>query len=590
MSIEKTRKRALSALLALMLLAGISFTVGVTPAAAAEEDTHYVRVSNVDELLAAIAPNTVIELAAGEYDLTSAANYGAESDSPYYSWSSVWSDDSGKTESELIIRGVDGLTLRGAGLRETSIVTVPRYANVIRFVGCRNLTISSLTAGHTKEPGYCSGGVLYLENCVCVGIDSCGLYGCGTIGVWATDCNDLTVSDSQVYDCSYNAVNVQQCRNVRVENCDVYGLGKREEAGVGMSLFDAANSDGFTIHGCRIYENTSQFLMQVYCTRNASFLSNEVHGNRFDSGVFLFEQYGATIDGCVFADNGSIRTWVQSSGIYANDVTGKLLDASDFESMALRAIEPNVAVTPAPAAAAADVRPGGSIEVTTVDEFLSAIGPDRTIVLDGELFDLSSASNYGAVGGEYYYWEMCYDGPQLLLQNVNGLTIQSKSGSAAETTLAAIPRYANVLSFRNCNNIALTGFTAGHTKEPGSCAGGVLNFDGCNGVRLDSMRLYGCGILGIQAIGSTTFDILRTEIYECSQGAGQFSRCDGIRFLDCNIHDVPSPALSFTECGDKTWNNKAFTGLNVVYNVDENGELTDGSGAAEEPESSRLVV
>ena len=88
----------------------------------------------------------------------------------------------------------------------------------------------------------------------------------------------------------------------------------------------------------------------------------------------------------------------------------------------------------------------------------------------------------------------------------------------------------------------------------------------------------------IQAIGSTTFDILRTEIYECSQGAGQFSRCDGIRFLDCNIHDGPSPALSFTECGDKTWNNKAFTGLNGVYNVDENGEpLVVYHGTKEKP-------
>lgn len=590
MSIEIIEKRVLTALMALLLLAGSSLQTGFTSAAAAEDDTHTVRVSNVDELLAAIAPNTVIELAAGEYDLTAAANYGAESGSPYYSWSSVWSDDSGETESELVIQGVDGLTLRGAGLQETRIVTVPRYANVIRFVGCRNLTISSLTAGHTKEPGYCSGGVLYLENCVCVRIDSCGLYGCGTIGVWATDCNDLTVTNSQIYECSYNAVNIQQCRNVRVENCDVYRQGKREEAGVGMSLFDAAYSDGFTVHGCRIYDNTSQFLMQSYYTKNAAFLSNEVRENCFNSGVFLFEQFGATVDGCVFTENGAIRTWVQSSGVYANDVSGKLLGASDFESMAFRAIDPNVAVTPAPAAAAANVRPGGSIEVATVDEFLAAIGPDRTVILNGELFDLSSASNYGSVGGEYYYWEMCYDGPQLVIQNVDGLTIQPKAGSAAETTVAAIPRYANVLSFRNCNNIVLAGFTAGHTQEPGSCSGGVLNFEGSNAVRLDGMRLYGCGILGIQAIGCASLDILRTEIYECSQGAGQFSQCDGIRFLDCNIHDVPSPAFSFTECGDKTWNNEPVTGLNGMYNVADNGALTDGSETPTEPMSSCMVI
>ena len=581
MNSENNKNRGLITMLALVLLAGCFFAVGSATAKAADDGASVVRVSTVDELLAAIAPNTVIELAPGEYDLSTAANYGSKSDNPYYSWNSVWGDEDGKTRSELVIRGVDGLTLRGSGLEETRIVAVPRYANVMKFYDCRNLTISNLTAGHTIEPGLCSGGVLCFENCTCIGIDACGLYGCGTIGVYALDCNDLTVTNSRIYECSYNAVNVYQCRDVRIENCDICKHGMRKETGAGIALFDASYSESFTVHGCRIYDNVSQLLLQSSHTKNTVFLSNEVHDNRFDDSVFLFEQYGATVDGCVFADNGTVRTWVRSSGVYANDATGKLLKASDFESMSFRAIDPDIAVTPAPAAAAADVPPGGSIEVSSVDEFLTAIGPDRTIILNGELFDLSSASNYGSIGSEYYYWEWRYDGPQLVIQNVSGMTVKSKAGSAAETTITAIPRYADVLSFRSCSNILLADFTAGHTNEPGSCAGGVLNFEDCSGIRLDGLRLYGCGVLGIQSTKCTSVDILRTEIYECSQGAGQFFRCDGIRFLDCNIHDVPSPALSFTECGDVTWNNEPFTDLNGMHKDAVNAAAADGHDASD---------
>ena len=69
--------RLLAAVLALALLIGGAVLAGPLPGAAAE-DQHYhvVKVSTVDELLAALAPDTVIELEAGTYDLTTASDYG----------------------------------------------------------------------------------------------------------------------------------------------------------------------------------------------------------------------------------------------------------------------------------------------------------------------------------------------------------------------------------------------------------------------------------------------------------------------------------------------------------------------------------
>ena len=573
MEYKKSGARMLAAVLSLVLLAGCGMAAG--PAASAGEvstapaDDNAIHVTNVDELLAAIAPNTVIELAAGIYDLSTASNYGTDTHSSFYSWNGVYSNN--EEAAELVIQNVDGLTLRGVGLEETTIAAVPRYANVIKFTGCQNLTVANLTAGHTTEPGFCSGGVLRLESCTNTSITGCGLYGCGTIGVDANDTNGLRISGCDIYECSYGAVNLHTCRDVQIENCNVYHHGTREGQGAAVSVFSAYYSDGVVINSNSIFENATQYLLQLTYTKNAAFLSNGVHDNRFESAVFQFGQYGATVDGCSFTDNGAIRNWVYSSGVYANDITGKLLDASDFEAMKLREIDPNLAFVPASVPSAAEVRPGGSVVVTTIDELLAAIGPDRTIVLDGELFDLSTASNYGSVGGEYYFWNQSYDGPELVIKNVSGLSIRANSDDPKATTLAAIPRYANVLNFENCDDIVLIGFTAGHTKEPGSCSGGVLNFRNCNNVRTDGMRLYGCGILGIQASNCTTMSFMRTEIYECSQGAAQFYQTDGIIFTDCDVHDVPSPAFRFTECGDKVWNSVPLSGLNGMYDVDENG-------------------
>lgn len=578
MKYKKSGTRTLAAVLALVLLALCGLAAGPAAKAAAAEtsaapaESGTVRVTNVDELLAAIAPNTVIELAAGEYDLSTASNYTKDTHSAYYSWNGVYDAD-GKTAAELVIHGVDGLTLRGAGTGETVLAAVPRYANVIHFVNCSDLAVTELTAGHTTEPGFCAGGVLSLESCYSVSIEACGLYGCGTIGVDAQGCSDLTVTNSDIYECSYGAVFVQQCRNVTVSGCDIHNHGTRAGQGDAMHIFSADYSEGFTVDHCRIHNNRTQDLLNASYTKNAVFLSNEVTSNDFATSVFTFQQYGATVDGCVFDYNGTIRNWVQSNGVYANDVTGKLLESSDFAAMTKQDLDPNVVVTPVPIASATELRPGESITVTTVDEFLSAIGPDRTIVLDGELFDLSTASNYGGIGTDYYYWHESYDGPALVIHDVSGLSITASNTASGATTVAAIPRYADVLSFLNCENIFLGGFTAGHTKEPGSCSGGVLNFQSCGQVTIEKMRLYGCGILGIQASNCATMSVLRTEIYECSQGAATFFQTDGIVFEDCDIHDVPSPAFVFNDCGDKTWNGEPISGLGGMYDVDDAGAL-----------------
>lgn len=576
MHYKRSGTRVLAAVLTVVLLLSFGAVAGASPVNA----DNVVRVSNVDEFLNAIAPDRVIELAPGTYDLSTAASYRNSSTNPFIAWNEVYDDG-----AELEIRGVQNLTIRGAGMGSTTLAAVPRYANVIKFSSCQDVTVEALTAGHTTEPGWCMGGVLRFEGCDRAAVNTCGLYGCGILGVWAKGCNDLTIKDCDIYECSYGAVDVDRCRNVRVEGCDIHDHGTREGQGAALHLFTAAYGEGFTVYNNRIHDNRAQGLLRLDYCKGALFLSNDVTGNIFDSPVFNFSEYGATVDGCRF--EGNIHAWYQGD-VYAGDIDGNLLEGAMLGEMMLRDIDPDTASPLASAADPTDVPKGGSVTVSSVDDFLAAIGPDRTIILDGAMFDLSEATNYGGLGTAYYYWQENPDGPGLVIHDVNGLSVQAQNSASGATTLAAIPRFADVLSFENCSNLSLFGFTAGHTKEPGVCSGGVLNFQNCNGVRIEKMRLYGCGILGIQTSQCSSFDILRTEIYECSQGGGIFFQTDGINFSDCSIYDVPSPALVFRESGDKTWNGEPINGLKGEYDVGTDGALIACS--VEENREDVLVI
>ena len=573
MHYKKSGARLLASILTLALLAGCGVAAGPQTAATvtpvAEGADSVVHVETVDELLAAIAPDTTIDLGVGTYDLSTAANYGEDSGSEYYRWNQAYDG------YELEIHDVENLVLHGAGMDHSTIAAVPRYANVLKFYNCKNITLDKLTAGHTQEPGFCAGGVLRFDASSNINISLCGMFGCGTIGVWAQDCAGLNVSASNIYECSTAAVSLHSCREVTVDDCEVFNNGTKAGQSSAMSLFQFTGCNSVAVTNSRIVKNAFQNLLASDYSKDVIFLSNSVPANTVYTSMFTLSQYPITVDGCVFADNESVFSWYNSAGIYAYDLDGNALDSDALAAMSFRDLDASAVKPAAEAKPAAEVRPGESITVTSVDEFLAAIGPDRTIVLDGELFDLSTASDYGSIGGEYYFWQEDYDGPELIIQNVSGLTIHPAASNPEATTLAAIPRYANVLSFRNCDDIQLIGFTLGHTKEPGSCSGGVLNFQNCNGIWIDGCRLYGCGILGIQTFQCSSVDLLRTEIYECSQGAGSFFQTDGIRFVDCNIHDVPSPALYFSECGDKSWNSEPIDGFSSMFDVDADGNLAE---------------
>ena len=183
------------------------------------------------------------------------------------------------------------------------------------------------------------------------------------------------------------------------------------------------------------------------------------------------------------------------------------------------------------------------VTVTTVDEFLAAIAPNTEILLDAALLDLSEATGYGEADGEYYYWDESYDGPELHIWNVSNLTIRGTGEDHGTNVISSVPRYAHVLAFENCSNIYTAHFTAGHTKEPGYCEGGVLLFLNCQDILVEDCGLFGCGTFGVTGRSSKNMQIVNNDIYECSDGGVELSNCYDVNVDGNTFRDLGGPVF-----------------------------------------------
>ena len=523
-----------------------------------EPPREVVNVSTVDELLSAIGSDREIVLEAGAYNLCEASTYGGESGSDYFVWQQV-SDG-----YQLSLIGVDNLAIRGSGMHVTLIETDPRFADVIALQSCTNVELSGFTAGHTRYRGECGGGVVNLTECNAIDLSQLGLYGCGVVGLETESCSDITVTDCDIYECSSSAANLRNTDGVTFSRCRVYNMGT-EPYGA-YTYFEAQSCRNVVIENCELSDSTVANLLCAFSS-DVVLKNNLISGNRFTSSVMNIQGMeipaDVTLENNKFEDN-TIRSWYEFFTSPAHDEKGKpLTEDILMEQYGIEPTEPQ--------------EPQLEIHVSTVDEFIAAIGPNKDIVLDAELYDFSTATGYGTSKGDYYFWEDVFDGPGLVIQNVSNMTIRSSDGNVKGHTLAAIPRYADVLAFRACDNITVSGITAGHTKEQGSCAGGVLEFRDCDIITVDNCGLFGCGILGVQTESCSDVTVKNCEIYECSEG--------GIKMWDTS--DVTIKNTTFRDIAGR--NIMMFSGCkSVKLDGEELIPATGGSKEIKTPEQEEL--
>jgi len=170
------------------------------------------------------------------------------------------------------------------------------------------------------------------------------------------------------------------------------------------------------------------------------------------------------------------------------------------------------------------------VTVSSVREFLEAIGPDRTIQMKLGTYILKPAD---AGDRKFTEWEKVNDGFQLKVRNLSNLTILGIDKEP--TKLLVSPSYAYVLTFSKCANLRLANLVIGHGPEPGACSGGVLQFDSCKTVNLDKLDLFGCGIEGLYLTDVEGLSMTDSAIHDCTEGAVRVSGSEKLRFLNSNF-------------------------------------------------------
>ncbi len=177
-------------------------------------------VSDVEGLVAAMAPGAHIVLEPGVYNISDYLNSldGADQVAQFDSASITDSGDVWMTGVydglQLECSNLEGLSIigRSSDCADTQIITDPRYANVFTFHFSDNLMLANLTIGHT-DTGECAGDVLCFEGCADAVFVNCDMFGCGCFGITtyaAVDANTggFHLYDCTIRDCSYGPLNI----------------------------------------------------------------------------------------------------------------------------------------------------------------------------------------------------------------------------------------------------------------------------------------------------------------------------------------------------------------------------------------------
>lgn len=148
----------------------------------------------------------------------------------------------------IVVSGLKNITIRSDSKERRSVEVTPRYAYILNFISCENLTFTNVLWGHTKG-GYCTNGVLGFDDCKNITITNCGLFGCGTEGIVARKCQNLKMTDSEIFECTYSIMHLYGCENFTFQNCFFYKNKEYDLIGVD------SNCENIVFNCCSIVGN-----------------------------------------------------------------------------------------------------------------------------------------------------------------------------------------------------------------------------------------------------------------------------------------------------------------------------------------------
>lgn len=203
-----------------------------------------VNVSTAEELINAIQPNTKIVMEPGDYNLSMVD--WSQIFNPLY----IYRTDVYGGGYQFVAYDIKNLSIVGNNSR---ILVEPRYADVMKFVDCRMVSIEGISAGHTGEVADCKGDVFEFKQCRGVRIENCVLNGGGARGLVAVDTQELTMVDSSIRDCSLGFMNLKDSQHFLFEGTTFFTC-------TGDPLIQVSNSRSLLFAGCSFADNRGKAL------------------------------------------------------------------------------------------------------------------------------------------------------------------------------------------------------------------------------------------------------------------------------------------------------------------------------------------
>ncbi|MCR4754087.1 MAG: right-handed parallel beta-helix repeat-containing protein [Lachnospiraceae bacterium] len=282
-----------------------------------EEDLRYfdtVTVSSAEELLNSLQDNRKIILKAGTYDLSKVEDAKMNNERVNLEWGAYK------------ISNVYNICIEAEEGADVLICVDDAYSPVMTFYGCGNVTLRGITAGHNVEPGYCSGSVIQLEQTSGTDIDKCKLYGCGTYGVSASNCDRLNVTDSEIYECTYGLLDLSGVYNANFSNC-IFRDSKD------MSMINLYSSSDISFDNCTFKNNLVSseywacYFVELSEYSDVTFNKCSFENNQYD----VFANSKVKMNNCRVSDNGDMTNVETEADADSSELRRKYNETCDAQ-------------------------------------------------------------------------------------------------------------------------------------------------------------------------------------------------------------------------------------------------------------------
>lgn len=160
------------------------------------------------------------------------------------------------TDYAIVVENKSNLKIIGEGYVD---VICNSYVNIIEFRNCKNVLIENIHAVHGLGTAYYGCGeesnVLALYDCQNITIRKCELNGCGHIGIYAYDSDNLLITNNYIHSNVNSGISITKY-NVEIKNIAIIGNRLINNAQPILYDYEEISEDSEDYEGITLKNNT----------------------------------------------------------------------------------------------------------------------------------------------------------------------------------------------------------------------------------------------------------------------------------------------------------------------------------------------